>query len=357
MLFNVMVPEFILSKALVEFLSARDGTKSVLAFQSGEKHDDEVDWTATHTHFANMGGVFVKFDCDAADPSLTGGTNSSSLFIKQLIRRCEEGYPGLGTFDWAVHRAHYKMAKKWLDEHNETAVDRAATRALIGDVWVLSCSQLLEARKLGVIEKFPHITKAQIDDRNKGDGLVKCLAVIQVLWLIIQLIIRATGSRRSSQIEITALAFAVCALITYLLLLPRPKDVNTPIVVNAVRDVDYEEFCRIVRLSQTMVFNISFSGNLNYTIPTATRPYIEEHAGTYLTVEDLGLYGGLSVFGAIHLVAWNFDYPNDGERLAWRVSALIVTILPIIFGGFRAGAGTEVTWANAGFVKRYAFYG
>ncbi|KAK0623874.1 hypothetical protein B0T14DRAFT_425249, partial [Immersiella caudata] len=270
MLFNTMVPEYFLGKALVEFLGARDLTKKMTEFQRDEKHDDEIIWTHSHTHFANMGGVFV----------------------------------------------------------NEDELGHGAARALSGDVWVLSSSQLLEARKTGIIDKFPKITEAQISDKNKGDGVVKCLAVIQVLWLTVQLLIRAIMDLQSSQLEITALAFAVCAFVTYLLLYTRPKDVRTPVVIDAQRDVTYEEFETFVRVSHQDYYGIK---GVTYAVPTTSRPFIPKHKrDRYGNLQSFGIFGGLSIFGAVHLIAWNLNFPNDVERLIWRISALSVTILPII---------------------------
>jgi len=38
--------------------------------------------------------------------------------------------------------------------------------------------------------------------------------------------------------------------------------------------------------------------------------------GVRLRVGTLGSIGGLVVFGAAHLIAWNFDFPTKGEQLA-----------------------------------------
>ena len=62
MLFNIMAPEFFLGKALGRFLGARQCTKEIREFQRREKHENDIHWTLTHSHFANMGGVFVKFE-------------------------------------------------------------------------------------------------------------------------------------------------------------------------------------------------------------------------------------------------------------------------------------------------------
>jgi surface polysaccharide O-acyltransferase-like enzyme len=36
-------------------------------------------------------------------------------------------------------------------------------------------------------------------------------------------------------------------------------------------------------------------------------------------------------FGGIHLVAWSFQFPSLQERLAWRISATFVFVIPLFF--------------------------
>lgn len=334
MLFNIVVPEFILGKAFADFLAARQCTKEIQDFQKRQKHEDEVHWTLSHSHLANMGGVFVKFGPSLPGPNVAGvapvfgghdpGYHTS--WINELIHKYETGYPHLGPFDWNLHETHLKMAREYVNDHPDTenTRDQDSARMLIGDVWVLTAPQLLVARELGIIAKFPSITEARIKDKSKGDSLVTFTAVVQVAWLAIQLGIRAAAGRQSSQIEIMALAFAVCALITCLLLLQRPKDIQTPFVVYADRNVSSEEF-----------YKISDQGfgylRATYTIGTPSNPHslTGENYGELMV---LGMCAGLVAFGAIHLIAWNFQYPNKTERLLWRISALIVTFLPVAFG-------------------------
>ena len=38
------------------------------------------------------------------------------------------------------------------------------------------------------------------------------------------------------------------------------------------------------------------------------------------------------VFGGIHCIAWSFPFPSLGERLAWRISAVYISVDPILFG-------------------------
>src|SRR5882762_9228543 len=36
-----------------------------------------------------------------------------------------------------------------------------------------------------------------------------------------------------------------------------------------------------------------------------------------------------SIFGAIHCVAWSFEFPSHAERLLWHVSSVVITCLPL----------------------------
>jgi hypothetical protein len=35
-----------------------------------------------------------------------------------------------------------------------------------------------------------------------------------------------------------------------------------------------------------------------------------------------------AIFGGIHLIGWNFTYPTLIEQMVWRVSALLITVIP-----------------------------
>lgn len=38
---------------------------------------------------------------------------------------------------------------------------------------------------------------------------------------------------------------------------------------------------------------------------------------------------GLSVFGSVHLVAWNIPFPSRIEQLLWRIGAITIAALPL----------------------------
>ena len=37
-----------------------------------------------------------------------------------------------------------------------------------------------------------------------------------------------------------------------------------------------------------------------------------------------------SVFGALHAIAWNYDFPTGTEKILWRVSSLVLAGVPAV---------------------------
>jgi hypothetical protein len=36
------------------------------------------------------------------------------------------------------------------------------------------------------------------------------------------------------------------------------------------------------------------------------------------------------IFGGLHCIGWNFSYPTSSERTLWRVTSLLITLIPVI---------------------------
>ena len=84
--------------------------------------------------------------------------------------------------------------------------------------WALSAMQILYACQKGIITGPPKLSTADLEDRSKGDVLVKGAAVLQLTWLVVQMIARASEGLAISLLEVMTLAFALCAIATYILL-------------------------------------------------------------------------------------------------------------------------------------------
>jgi hypothetical protein len=77
----------------------------------------------------------------------------------------------------------------------------------------------------------PVITEAEIKDRSKGDALSKCVAILQLVWFVIQLIARYAQNLPVTLLEIDTLGVTVMACISYGLWWYKPKDIECPYVV------------------------------------------------------------------------------------------------------------------------------
>jgi hypothetical protein len=202
---------------------------------------------------------------------------------------------------------------------------------LRGYDWALDGPQLILAREMGIIDRIPNISKGDIEDKSKSDFLVKFSAVAQVMWQIIQLIIRWKKGLPSSQIEVATVGFSLCAFIMYLAYWNKPQNVQTPHRVQAKRYPTKEEIFQLAERGPAM--DSTYTG-IQYSIP--------EHAihidltATEENTLDGGILGwsGVTVggvlFGLMHCTAWNFDFPTPVERLLWRIASIITTALPIL---------------------------
>ncbi|KAK8025210.1 hypothetical protein PG990_003033, partial [Apiospora arundinis] len=83
------------------------------------------------------------------------------------------------------------------------------------NLWVLSAAQLHYARSCGIVSKLHRITEDELSDKGKGDFVAKTLAILQVIWLIAQLSVRAIHQKPISPLEIATLSFAALSFITY----------------------------------------------------------------------------------------------------------------------------------------------
>jgi hypothetical protein len=79
--------------------------------------------------------------------------------------------------------------------------------------------------------EFPPITPAQIQDRSKGDGLSKLLAILQTSWFILQCVARGFQGLALTELELVTLAMASLNAITYAFWWSKPLSVQEPVIV------------------------------------------------------------------------------------------------------------------------------
>jgi len=95
----------------------------------------------------------------------------------------------------------------------------------------LTPDELLRFVRDGSVD-MPCISRADIEDRSKGDALSKGIAILQLAWFVLQLGVRYTQNLPITLLEIDTLALASLTSIAYGFWWKKPKDVGRPYAVH-----------------------------------------------------------------------------------------------------------------------------
>ncbi|EAU86174.2 hypothetical protein CC1G_03385 [Coprinopsis cinerea okayama7 len=230
-----------------------------------------------------------------------------------------------------------------------------------------------------ILEEMP-ITVDHISDKSKGDELAKSFVVIQTTWFIVQCIARAIEKLDVTELEIVTLAYAALNGVVYYLWWGKPLDVQRPEVISIdpsnypghppePSHLEYyrtlmpwykEEWLELDLPPSNLRVASPEDGNvlkaLLNLIRTSIRKLAQEIADmSYSSVilddrvphlpryyafpaDDKALFSVLigtpllaSGFGAIHCIAWNFNFHSRQVQIAWRICGLYVAVSPLIF--------------------------
>lgn len=183
------------------------------------------------------------------------------------------------------------------------------------------------ARKLGLIHSLPQVSGRSLEAFSKADTLVKLLTLVQVSWLIVQLIVRKIARLPSSQLEIAALAFSASSILTYLLYWNRPQGVETIWRMKASKLPTKKELESLMNFRPRYMWELSRSessidGNYDL-VPIPNDIYGQDAHFVW------GVIIGGTVFGGLHCFAWNFYFPTPVEALVWRICSILTTVVPL----------------------------
>ena len=93
-------------------------------------------------------------------------------------------------------------------------------------VWHVAIEDILKLRECGILSTLPTISADHINNMSTGDFFAKATAVVQVTWMVIQVIVRFVKGLPVTQLEVTACSFAVTTCLIYLLWWEKPQGVN-----------------------------------------------------------------------------------------------------------------------------------
>ena len=203
-----------------------------------------------------------------------------------------------------------------------------------GNYYALTASKLTPRYHWTDPHPLKHLVlaKEDIEDKSKADWLLKAIAILRITWLILSVAVRGTTGLPVTQLEIATIAFAVFAIATYAANLWKPKDVARPTLLQSTSF----GYSGVVTFDSTQRFvhrlrSPSKAGEDAKKIPDVRRVpndvvWMEGDTPLmYVLTAILSL-----VFGGLHCIAWNFEFPTGAELMTWRVASLISAILPVI---------------------------
>ncbi|MCJ1247027.1 hypothetical protein MMC30_004238 [Trapelia coarctata] len=212
-----------------------------------------------------------------------------------------------------------------------------------------SCPLFLTGEVLkGVQYQFPYsplryldVMEAEIIDKSKSDMFVKALAVFQILWLACSVVTRWIRHIPVSQLEIVTFAFAAIALVLYTVNLGKSRNIKVASTITMSKFSDNIHTDRKIRIEMAMAYDFdqfSRGESEDAALRSISRIKRFKHDHSYYnstngpldTVLGFLLPGICFVFGGLHCIAWNYDFPSTQEQMVWRIGSVATAVIPAL---------------------------
>lgn len=313
MMITVLFPELVLIHAMLEFYMAW----SALRLMGKEQKSVEWPWWAQMPSFSWLPSHCRDPDAKDKDPESQDGTDESGK--RWTLTQCY--FANMGGFIYTAK----------------------------GKRFLVTAQQL--AKVGGLSYASPEITEEDIEDKSKQDLLAKLIAAIQILQLILSIITRHMEGLQFSQLETVTLSFAICGVLIYCAYFYKPQNIQRAFEFkdDASKTADgssslqsektYDSLWAIMLNKETGSKEASSNEfNSNETndskdrkaprIPNDNIPIYQGNNDVHPVVYLLALSSGL--FGAIHAIAWHFEFPTEVERLLWQIATCISAASPVV---------------------------
>lgn len=365
MFITVIAPEILLAKNVGDLTAIQLDLEKLQDWAA----QDGVLWTRTHSLFANMGGFVIRRSSPqravpAAYPETGARLRSPAPSRTRLTESWKAKFRRRLGWIWKAdveldyiyaHGGHSKKSKEPTSTEMALSAEESSQPVLIH----LLTRDILRLRSNGLLPRLPYITVEEINDKSKSDSLVRAITIVQITWMVIQIIVRACRSLAISQLEIAVIAFATCAVILYGVNWEKPKGVQVAVTIIAYPGAFPGETIEIAKRDKDgsdgifsfliAIFELVFTGfnssskssedwppgkpiPNNYTRNVPWKDEVERAIGFNLPKSDVyGLLLGTTVFGAVHIAAWNFVFPTSIESLLWKVAAVLCTTMALAF--------------------------
>ena len=198
------------------------------------------------------------------------------------------------------------------------------------------------------------LKKEDIEDKSKADWLLKAIAISQILWLILNVATRGITKLPVTQLEIATVAFSLIAVATYAVNWWKPKDIVTPTTLK--RPTFFSPIEGDTRNLQGFVKRLLAPSEANAPLNFYKLRERIENDIVWMQGDTPLIWGLMAIssliFGGLHCLAWNFDFPTDTELVLWRVASLASSALPsFALGGSLLLGFLSTTFVNNMFIS------
>lgn len=198
---------------------------------------------------------------------------------------------------------------------------------------------------------YPSIEENQIRDRNKVDGTLRLLTLIQTLFFQTNMLLRAVQKLAVTALELSTSAFVVLSISTTVFWFRKPADVercefieaNVPIATilanhNLPVDAAYNYTPLDFIGREEWSWSILWMHGLNCLrkLHLAGQPQqlpVQRFQNTIVPVIHgwfLALFAVLSlVYLGLFVAGWNYSFPTSNEQILWRSASLTALITAV----------------------------
>ena len=200
--------------------------------------------------------------------------------------------------------------------------------------------QLLWLMAKGLI-RIPSVTSKEIEDKSKQDSLIKALALGQTVCFVAQCIGRGIQGLPVSTLEITTMAYVACMLPSMLFWWSKPYGIVTPTPLDIAHwpPGSSEQLDKLASEDLWVLYR-------QMSLTRYPRVINSIALDSHWVTRDLSrspnwvvLAFTAALFGGVHCIAWNFEFPTVVERWLWRASGgcimFMAAISPICLRRFR----------------------
>ncbi|KAI5462839.1 hypothetical protein BGZ63DRAFT_379828 [Mariannaea sp. PMI_226] len=315
-----IAPELGVGLAAKQFQEVRGNLKTY--------SDAGDDWTLVHAFYVFMGGVYM---CELEEKPVVereskSGSNGKDATAEPETTETETAKPSEKTDPTTPSRdASINLEE---GDKNDSVAYQPGPYTLIKSLGPLKHGQVI-----------PALQESEIKTLSKADAFAKVFALVQSGWLIIQCIARRAQGLAISQLELATMAFILCAVFMHLFWWHKPFGVETRHVVVRLPPNGKN-------LSTVPILSVN---ELNSDSPIRDKRVDDMSADIFMelvgdhtmilensvaeTLPSFAMYLTGIAFSAVHLAAWNWDFPSPLIQALWRwfaVAALAASAAPVV---------------------------